>query len=84
MGGGVRLIEGESSGWTYHIIFPQYPIERTVILSNVVTRKGVIGLKEVGDAQLVGDNRKGCIMIPFLLLQKGYNFNLKVLQHLIR
>ena len=83
MGGVVRFIGGDSSGWTYHNIFPQYPIDRTVILSNVVTRKGVIGLKEVGCAQLVGDNRKGCIVITFLPFQNGYNFNLKVLQPLV-
>ena len=66
MGGVVWLIGVESSGRTYHNFFPQYPIDRTVIFSNVVTIKGVLGLKEVGGAQLVGDNRKGFIIIPFL------------------
>ena len=70
MGGGVRLIGGESGRRTNQDITPQYPVDRTVMLSNVVTRKGVISLKEVGDAQLVGDNWKGCIMIPFLPFQK--------------
>ena len=51
--------------------------------SNVVTRKGVIRFKTVGDAQLVGDNLKGCIMINFIPLEKGYNFNLKVIQPLV-
>ena len=83
MGGGVTLIRGENSGRTHHKFFPQYPIDGTVPFSNVVTSKGVIGLKEVGDAQLVRDNRKGCIMIPFLQLQKRYNFNLKALQPLV-
>ena len=73
---------GESSGRTYHNLFPQYSIDRTVIVSNLVTIKGAIGLKEVGDTQLVEDNWKGCIMIPFLPFQKGYNFNLKFLQRL--
>ena len=59
MDGGVSLIRGESVSRTYHDIIPQYPVDRTVILSNVVTRKGDIRLKEVGDAQLVGDNWKG-------------------------
>ena len=83
MGGGVRLIGGKSGGRTYHNIIPQYPVDSTVILSNVVISKGVISLKEVGDAQLVGDNWKECIMIPFLPFQKGYNFNLKVIQPLV-
>ena len=55
---GVSLIGGDSSGRTYHNIFPQYSIDRSVILSNLVTRKVVVGLKEVGEAQLVGDNWK--------------------------
>ena len=71
MGDRERLIGGESGGLTYHDIIPQYPVDRSVILSNVVTSKGVISLKEVGDAQLVGDNRKGCIMITFLLLERN-------------
>ena len=83
MSGRVRLIGGESGGRTYHDIIPQYPVDRKVILSNVVTNKCVISLKGVGDAQLVGDNRMGCIIIPFLLLQKGYNSNLKFIQPLV-
>ena len=59
MCGGVRFIGGHSGGWTYHDIIPQYPFDRTFILSNIVNRKGVISLKEVVDAQLVGCNRKG-------------------------
>ena len=61
MDGGVRLFGGGSSGRAYHNFFPEYPIDRKVIFSNVVTRKVIIGLKEVGDAQLVGYNWKGCI-----------------------
>ena len=83
MGGRVSLVRGKSGGLTYHDLIPQYPVDRTVILSNVVTSKGVICLKEFGDAQLVGDNRKVCIMIPFIFFQKGYNFNPKVLQPLV-
>ena len=71
MGGGVRLIRCEISGQTYHNFFPQHPIDRIAILSNVVTSKGVIGLKEVFNAQRVGDHCKGCIMVLFLLFQKG-------------
>ena len=81
MGGGVRLIGGESGRRTNQDITPQYPVDGIVIFSNVFTINIVISLKEVGNAQLVGDHRKGCIMIAFLLSQNGYNFNLKVLQH---
>ena len=59
MGGGVRLIGRESGSRTYQDIIPQYPVDRTVIFSNVVTSKSIISLKEVGDAQRVGDNWKG-------------------------
>ena len=83
MGGGVRLIDRKSGIQTYQDIFPQYPVDSTVILSNVVTSKDGISLKEVVDAQLVGDNRKRLFIIPFFSFQKGYNLFLKVLQPLV-
>ena len=83
MGGGVRFIGRNSSVHTYHKLFPQYLVDMTVIFYNVVTRRGVMSLKTLRDANLFGDIWKGCIMIPFLLFQKGHTFNLNALQPLV-
>ena len=83
MGGGVRLIGGREWWPDLPRNYPSITSWKESYFFQCSHQKRCHKPKEVGDAQIVGDNWKGCIMIPFLTFRKGYNSNLKFLQPLV-